>query len=69
MKKFKLSLRAITYVPLCILLIFMILICCITFIVLENTKSSLTTVENEYMEGIHELDTLSKILRHLIIMV
>lgn len=60
MKKFKLSLRAITYVPLCILLTFMILICCITFIVLENTKSSLTTVENEYMEGIHELDTLSK---------
>lgn len=60
MKKFKLSLRAITYVPLCILLTFMILICCITFIVLKNTKSSLTTVENEYMEGIHELDTLSK---------
>lgn len=60
MKKFKLSLRAITYVPLCILLTFMILICCITFIVLGNTKSSLTTVENEYMEGIHELDTLSK---------
>lgn len=59
-KKFRINLRVITYVPLCILLAVMIMICGITFIVLANTRDSLTTVRSEYMEGIHELDTLSK---------
>lgn len=60
MKKFRFNLRAITYIPLCILLAVMTMICGITFIVLANTRNSMTTVRSEYMEGIHELDTLDK---------
>lgn len=63
--RFKFKLRAITYVPLCVLFSVMILICGLTFIILHNAEASMIIAKDGYMEHIHELDSLSKNMKTL----